>query len=215
MYQPTAFVEKRLEKLHALILARPLALIITDGADGLLVDPIPFLLDPTRGPNGTLQAHLARANPQLKALAQVSEVMVVFQEANAHISPSHYATKREHGRVVPTWNYSIVQIWGKPQVMDDKPWVHMQVENLTDHHEAGRGDAWKVSDAPKEFVNAQMKGIVGLEIPIGRIEGKFKLSQNRSAADHQGVACGLAASDDPLAHAVAEQMSHARDLGRV
>jgi transcriptional regulator len=211
MYQPPAFVENRLEKLHALILARPLALIITNGPDGVLVDPIPFLLDPTRGPNGTLRAHLSRANPQVNALAEASEVMVVFQEANAYISPAYYASKREHGRVVPTWNYSIVQIWGKPQVMDDKPWVHSQVENLTDLHEgdrqkSGRDDAWKISDAPEEFVAAQMRGIVGLEIPIARIEGKFKLSQNRPAADHQGVIDGLAALDDPLARAVADQM---------
>jgi transcriptional regulator len=211
MYQPPAFVENRLEKLHALILARPLALIITNGPDGVLVDPIPFLLDPTRGPNGTLRAHLARANPQVKALAEASEVMVVFQEANAYISPAYYASKREHGRVVPTWNYSIVQIWGKPQVMDEKPWVHSQVENLTDLHEgdrqkSGLDDAWKISDAPEEFVAAQMRGIVGLEIPIARIEGKFKLSQNRPEADHQGVIDGLAALHDPLARAVADQM---------
>lgn len=206
MYQPPAFIENRLEKLHALILARPLALIITQAADGLLVDPIPFLLDATRGPNGTLRAHLARANPQLKALAAAQEVMVVFQEANAYISPSHYATKREHGRVVPTWNYSIVQIWGTPQVMDDKPWIQTQVENLTNHHEAERSESWMVSDAPDAFVAAQMKGIVGLEIPIARIEGKFKLSQNRSEADQQGVIDGLALSHDPAARALAEQM---------
>lgn len=211
MYQPPAFVEKSLEKLHALILARPLALIITLGPDGVLVDPIPLLLDPTRGPNGTLRGHLARANPQLQALAEASEVMVVFQEANAYVSPSHYATKREHGRVVPTWNYSIVQVWGRPTLMDDKPWIRTQVENLTDLHEGDRqkrglADAWTVSDAPEDFVAAQIKGIVGLEIPIARIEGKFKLSQNRPAADHQGVIDGLAASHDPLARAVADQM---------
>lgn len=209
MYQPPAFVEHDLRKLHALICARPLALIITNGPDGLIVDPIPFLLDPTRGPHGTLRAHLARGNPQLQALAVVDEVMVVFQEANAYVSPGFYASKREHGRVVPTWNYSVVQVWGKPVVMDDTPWVHRQVENLTDLHESGRPDAWKVSDAPDAFVTAHMKGIVGLEIPIARIEGKFKLSQNRPAADHQGVVDGLAGSDDALARAVAEQMREA------
>eukprot|EP01037_Dinobryon_pediforme_P006644 gene6644-6713_t len=181
MYQPPAFVENRIEKLHALIVARPLALIVTQGADGLIVDPIPFLLDPARGPHGTLRAHLARANPQLKALAAASEVLVVFQEANAYISPANYASKREHGRVVPTWNYSIVQVWGKPQVMDDKPWVHNQVENLTDRHEAGTAEPWKVSDAPEAFVDSQLKRIVGLEIPIARIEGKFKLRGDRRA----------------------------------
>ena len=209
MYQPPTFVENQIEALHALILARPLALIVTHGPDGLIVDPIPFLLDPTRGPIGTLRAHLARANPQLKALAMVSEVMVVFQEANAYISPSHYATKREHHRVVPTWNYSIVQVWGKPQVMDDKPWIHNQVENLTDLHEAGSAERWQVSDAPEAFVDAQMKGIVGLEIPIARIEGKFKLSQNRTPADQQGVILGLSQSGNTDAQAVAAQMANA------
>lgn len=206
MYQPPAFVENTLEKLHALIVARPLALIITNGPEGLIVDPIPFLLDPTRGPNGTLRAHLARANPQLNALAQVAEVMVVFQEANAYISPSNYATKREHHRVVPTWNYSIVQVWGKPQVMDRKPWIQNQVENLTDLNEGGSAEPWKLSDAPEAFVDAQMKGIVGLEIPIARIVGKFKLSQNRTPADQQGVIDGLTSSSNAEAHAVAVQM---------
>jgi transcriptional regulator len=206
MYQPPAFIVKELDRLHALIQARPLALIVTQGPDGLLVDPIPFLLDPTRGPNGTLRAHLARANPQLKALAQASEVLVVFQDANAYISPGHYATKREHGRVVPTWNYSIVQVWGKPQVMDDKPWIQTQVENLTDLNEAGAAEPWKVSDAPVAFVDAQMKGIVGLEIPIARIEGKFKLSQNRAPEDHAGVVDGLSRSENTEANAVAAQM---------
>ena len=207
MYQPPAFVEHDLEKLHALILACPLALIITNGPEGLIVDPIPFLLDPTRGAHGTLRAHLARANPQLKALAEVSEAMVVFQEANAYISPNSYATKREHHRVVPTWNYSIVQVWGKPEVMDHKPWIQNQVENLTDLHEAGSAAPWKVSDAPEAFVDAQMKGIVGLEIPISRIEGKFKLSQNRTPADQQGVIDGLSQGGKAEAQAVAAQMA--------
>jgi transcriptional regulator len=206
MYQPPAFVETRTEALHALIRARPLGLLITAGAHGVVADPVPFLLAPEIGPHGTLQAHLARANPHFAALAAAAEVLVVFQDAGAYVSPGWYESKREHGRVVPTWNYVMVQVRGTPKIIDDAPWLRSQVERLTDRHEQGRADPWAVDDAPAAFIAGQIRGIVGLEIAITAIAGKFKLSQNRSAADQAGVLAGLDAQQDMRCPALAALM---------
>jgi transcriptional regulator len=191
MYQPPHFREDRLEVQHALIRAHPLGILITAGAGGLQANAIPFLVDPAASERGTLRAHLARANPQLKELASVDECLVVFQGPQHYISPSLYATKRETGKVVPTWNYITVHAWGAPRVMDDAPWLRRQIDDLTRHNESTRDPPWHVSDAPDDFVAMQVKGIVGLEVPIVRIEGKWKTSQNRPAADRAGVVAGL------------------------
>ena len=205
MYQPVHFREDRLDVQHALIRSHPLGLLITAGPSGLQANPIPFLVDTAASERGTLRAHLARANPQLAELAAVAECLVVFQGPQHYITPSYYATKRESGKVVPTWNYITVHAWGRPQVMDDAAWLRRQIDDLTRHNEAARPVAWNVSDAPDAFVAAQVRGIVGLEIPIARIEGKWKVSQNRTAADQVGVAAGLrgAGTDaDAIADAV-------------
>jgi transcriptional regulator len=190
MYQPPHFREDRLEVQHALIRAHSLGLLITAGRSGLEANPIPFLIDAERA-LGTLRAHLARANPQLHDLAEVEECLVVFQGPQLYISPSLYPTKHETGKVVPTWNYITVHAWGRPRVVDDAGWIRRQVDDLTTHKESARTAPWKVSDAPEPFVAAQIKGIVGLEIPIARIEGKWKVSQNRVPVDQAGVAAGL------------------------
>jgi transcriptional regulator len=205
MYQPLHFREDRHEIQHALIRAHPLGLLITSGPGGLLANPIPFLVDAETSERGTLRAHLARANPQLAELAAVEECLVVFQGAQHYITPSFYETKRETGKVVPTWNYITVHAWGRPRVMDDAAWVRRQIEDLTAHNEQTRAVAWKVSDAPDAFVAAQVGAIVGLEIPIARIEGKWKVSQNRPAADQAGVAAGLRGQGDD-AEAIARQV---------
>jgi len=191
MYQPPHFREDRRDVQHALITTHSLGLLVTAGPQGLQANFIPFLIDAQASQHGTLRAHLARANPQLRELAAVDECLVVFQGPQAYVSPSLYPTKQETGKVVPTWNYITVQAWGRPQVMDDAAWLRQQVGNLTRHKEAGRDAPWDVSDAPEPFVAAQLKAIVGLEIPIARIEGKWKVSQNRVAADQAGVAAGL------------------------
>lgn len=196
MYQPPHFREDRLEVQHALIRAHPLGLLITAGAGGLQANQIPFLVDTSASERGTLRAHLARANPQLKELASVDECLVVFQGPQHYISPSLYATKRETGKVVPTWNYVTVHAWGTPRVMDDASWLRRQIDDLTRHAESTRDPPWHVSDAPEEFIAAQVKGIVGLEVPIARIEGKWKTSQNRPAADRDGVVAGLRGTGD-------------------
>lgn len=191
MYQPPHFREDRLDVQHRLILTHPLGLLITAGAGGLQANHVPFLIDAAASERGTLRVHLARANPQIAELANVTECLVVFQGPQQYISPSLYPTKQETGKVVPTWNYITVHAWGQPQVMDDAAWLRKQVDDLTRHNEAPRADPWQVSDAPEPFVAAQVKGIVGVEIPIARIEGKWKVSQNRPAIDQAGVVAGL------------------------
>ncbi|MBB3929856.1 transcriptional regulator [Kaistia hirudinis] len=191
MYRPPAFREDRLEVLHAFIRAHPLGMLVSAGAGGLMANPIPFLVDEAATEKGLLRAHLAKANDQLAALRQGAEVMVLFQGPDAYVTPSWYASKREHGKVVPTWNYATVHAWGTPRVIDDETWLRGQIGDLTLSREASREHPWGVEDAPADFLAGQIKGIVGLEIPIARIEGKWKVSQNRSAADRQGVVDGL------------------------
>jgi transcriptional regulator len=191
MYQPPHFREDRLEVQHALIRSQPLGLLVTAGPGGLQANHIPFLVETDGSPHGKLRAHLARANPQLAELAAVEECLIAFQGPQTYISPSLYPTKQEHGKVVPTWNYITVHAWGRPRVIDDVAWLRHQVENLTAHNERSRPAPWLVSDAPESYLAAQLKGIVGLEIPIARIEGKWKVSQNRPAVDQAGVAAGL------------------------
>lgn len=200
MYVPPAFREDRPQAIHALIEAHPLALLVSTGEDGPTANPVPMLLDPSAG---VLRCHLARANGQIGELraAQAAgrEVLAVFQGPQAYISPGWYASKAQHGRVVPTWNYLIVQVRGVPRVIDDADWLRGQVGALTDRHEAGLADPWSVGDAPDGFVAAQLRGIVGLELPLTRVTGKWKASQNRPAADRAGVIAGLEAAGDAMA----------------
>lgn len=191
MYRPPAFREDRRDVLHALIGAHPLGTLVTAGSRGLMANLIPFTLDATRGERGVLRAHLARANDHLTELGAVDEALVIFQGPETYITPSWYASKAEHGRVVPTWNYAIVEVWGRPQVIDDPAWLRVQIDELTNLQEGRRTEPWHVSDAPEAFIDAQVKGIVGLEIPVARIEGKWKASQNRPMADREGVVTGL------------------------
>jgi transcriptional regulator len=194
MYQPPHFREDRLEIQHALIRAHSLGLLVTHGKTGLIANPIPFILDEAASPYGTLRAHLSRANPQWRDFDQNTEALIVFQGTETYITPSWYEAKREHGKVVPTWNYAIVQAHGLMRTRDDAAWLMEQVTAMTSAHEATRQEPWAVNDAPPDFLAAQIKGIVGIEIEISRIEGKWKVSQNRSEADRQGVAAGLRAS---------------------
>lgn len=190
IYVPPAFREDRAPVLHALIRAHPLATLVTAGSSGPVANLLPFDLVETSG-GAVLRAHLARANPQCDDLRAGAGTLVIFQGPEAYVTPSWYAAKAEHGRVVPTWNYAVVQVRGRPRVHDAPDWLAAQVARLTDRHEAGRAHPWAVTDAPEPFVAAQLRAIVGLEIPIERIEGKWKMSQNRSEADRQGVAEGL------------------------
>lgn len=190
MHCPPMFREERLDVLHGLITAHPLATLITAGSNGLMANLIPFTLH-VGGESGILRAHLARGNKQLDALRAGAEALVVFQGPECYVTPSWYPSKAEHGKVVPTWNFAMVQARGNPQVFDDATWVRAQIDELTNNHESKREHPWKVSDAPDDFIAAQLKAIVGFEIPILSIEGKWKVSQNRLPADRQGVIDGL------------------------
>jgi transcriptional regulator len=207
MYRPPAFREDRLDVLHALLQSHRLATLVTHGADGLIANLLPFTLDANRGDKGVLRAHMARANDQLSALREGGEALVIFQGPQAYITPSWYASKRDHGKVVPTWNYVVVQAWGAPQVIDDAEWLSVQINELTRAQESARTEPWHVTDAPADFVAAQIRGIAGLEIPIARIEGKWKVSQNRPEADRRTVVAGLRAEDgmDEMADVVEQR----------
>jgi transcriptional regulator len=194
MYTPTAFREEDLPALHGVIREVRLANLVTATAEGLLATPLPLFLLPEEGPHGTLYGHLARANPQWK-IPVLGEAMAIFGGADAYVTPSWYATKREHGKVVPTWNYVAVHAYGPVEFFEDEARLLEAVTRLTELHESPRPQPWAVSDAPEAFIRAQLRGIVGLRLPIARIEGKRKMSQNRSAEDRAGVAAGLAASD--------------------
>ena len=206
MYLPAHFEERRPEVLHSLIRNHPLGLLITLNADGLCADSIPLMLDADAG-FGILRGHVARANPVWRETRTEVEALVVFQGPQAYVSPSFYPGKAEHGKVVPTWNYCVVQARGTLRAMDDATWLHALVTRLTDRHEAAREVPWGMSDAPPDYIEKMLGAIVGIEITLTALVGKWKLSQNHSAASREGVAQGLrlkaAADGDPQAAAVA------------
>lgn len=201
MYQPPLHREDRLDVQQGLIEAHPFGLLISSGTDGLLANGLPFILKRHEGELGLLKAHIARANDQWRGL-DGQRVLVVFQGPMAYVSPSHYETKKETGKVVPTWNYVMVQARGVARVHADPDWLGAQIAELTDHQEAGYAHPWAVNDAPDDYIKAQMRGIVGIEIPITSIEGKWKVSQNRSEPDRRGVAMGLAETNPSMTELV-------------
>ena len=210
MYQPPHFREDDLVVQHGLIRAHPLGLLISAGENGPVANAIPFHLEPSSGAKGRLQAHVARANGQWQYIRDGASVLVVFQGPHAYITPSWYETKRETGKVVPTWNYTIVQVRGPARVIDDAAWIRTQIEALTRDQEGSRAEPWAVGDAPDAFVASQIKGIIGIEIDIAEIDGKWKVSQNRSAADNNGVAAGLEMEAEAGAGAKADAAAMAR-----
>jgi transcriptional regulator len=191
MYLPAHFEETRAEVLHRLVREQPLGLLITQGPDSVLsANSIPFLLDAVPAP-GTLVAHVARANPVWREARSDVESLVVFQGPQAYISPSMYPSKAATGKVVPTWNYVMVQARGRLRVIDDNAWVARLVERLTTKHEATRPVPWQVSDAPADYIATMHRAIVGIEITLTALTGKWKVTQNRSSADRDGVVYGL------------------------
>ena len=209
MYRPPAFDVPELPELHDLIRTSGAAHLVSLTANGLVGSVLPLLLDQDRGPYGTLVGHLARGNHHWRDVTPGVESLAIFAGPDAYISPSWYATKQETGKVVPTWNYVTVHAYGELVVHDDPVWLDGLVRRLTDHHEGRRDEPWSVDDAPPGFVRAQLRAIVGIELPITRIEGKRKLSQNRPAADVAGVIAGLA-SGGPTERAVADLMTRVR-----
>jgi transcriptional regulator len=206
MYTPSSFAIDDLHELHQQILGTRLAMVVTHGEQGLQASHLPLLFNPDHGPNGTLYGHFARANPQWKELQNGAEALVIFAGADAYVSPGFYPSKAEHGKVVPTWNYVAVHAYGTAEVFTDADRLRTLVCALTDRHEAGRTNPWKVADAPADYIDGMLKAIVGFALPIQRLEGKRKLSQNRNAADITGVREGLAASPDVHDQALAHLM---------
>ena len=206
MYLPRHFEETRDAVMHALVHAHPLGLLVTRDGEELQADSLPFMLDAGRGPRGTLVAHVARANP-LWRHANGQRVLAAFQGPQAYVSPSAYASKAEHGKVVPTWNYVMVQARGTLRAIEDPVWLHAFVTRLTERHEAGLATPWAVGDAPADYIEKMLGAIVGIEIPIESLAGKWKVSQNRSAADREGVARFLTTAESEPARAMAREVS--------
>jgi transcriptional regulator len=210
LYEPPLHRNENLAELHALIRDRVFGLLISNGAEGLVANSVPFVLDSAASRLGTLKVHIARANSQWRDLQAAPDVLVVFQGVDHYITPSWYETKRETGKVVPTWNYTMVQAKGRARVMDDA-WLAQQIEELTLALEQRREKPWAVGDAPADFIAMQRRAIVGIEIEILDIRGKWKTSQNRNATDRAGVVSGLDALGDEESRAMAEIV---RETGR-
>lgn len=203
MYRPQPFDEERIEVMHALMQRHSLATLVTVGPAGLAANHVPLLLDPEPAPYGTLRGHVARANPMWREFDAQTGALAVFVGPQAYITPSWYPTKRATGRVVPTWNYAAVHAAGPLVVHDDVGWLRNLVTQLTQVHETAQPQPWQVGDAPADFIDTMLKAIVGIEIPIRRLEGKWKASQNRGADDRAGVAEGLRALGDDQQRAMA------------
>lgn len=191
MYTPKLHEEKRLDVLHQLIKDYPLGTLVVMGQGELVANAIPFYLDAGRGEFGTLVAHISRANPLWELPESDISALVIFQGPQAYISPAWYPSKAEHGKAVPTWNYVMVQASGKPRFIQDRAWLLAHVEELTSTHEQGRAQPWLVTDAPEDFVERLLKGIVGIEIPLKKIVGKWKVSKDRPEVDKVGIIYGL------------------------
>ena len=202
MYTPPAFRDADLASLHAVMREAGLCSLVTATSEGLIATPLPMFLVAAEAENGVLYGHMARANPQW-SLPPAGDGLAIFMGPDAYISPSWYETKRQTGKVVPTWNYVAVHAYGPVEFFDDTDRLREVVSRLTDIHERSRIPPWAVADAPEDFIASQLAGIVGVRMPIARLEGKRKMSQNRSTADRTGVADGLAASGDAADRAVA------------
>ncbi|MFP5306438.1 MAG: FMN-binding negative transcriptional regulator [Gammaproteobacteria bacterium] len=207
MYVPKHHEETDLSVLHALIRAHPLGAWVTLADGELLANHVPFLLDAGRGPYGTLVGHVARANPVWRAFSTQVDSVIVFQGAQAYITPSWYPSKHAHGQAVPTWNYAVVHARGRPRAIEDRDWLLQHVSGLTDEHEAAQALPWKVADAPKDYTQRLLGAIVGIEIPISQLVGKWKLSQHRPMPDRLGVVAGLMARDDAQSAEMAALMN--------
>jgi transcriptional regulator len=197
MYSPAAFTELRVETMQALMRQHALATLVAMTQDGLVANHIPLLVREDSTPFGTLQGHIARANPLWRTLQAAVEGIAIFQGADAYITPQWYATKQETGKVVPTWNYAVVHAHGTLRIIDDAAWVRRQIEELTAVHEAANAVPWQLTDAPAGFIDTLLPAVVGIEITITRLEGKWKASQNQPERNRAGVAAGLSARQCP------------------
>ena len=214
MYRPGHFTEDRIEALADLVRRHPFATLVSLGGDGLIATHLPLLWDADRAPYGTLRGHFARPNPHARVTTSPVDALAIFAGPNAYVSPSWYPSKAEHGKVVPTWNYAVVHAYGPLRLIDDVGWLRTLVTRLTEREESAFPEPWRVTDAPEPFLEALLRGIVGVEIEITRLEGKWKLGQNRPDADQGGVIDGMAARGDAGAGALARLARAHRDQRR-
>lgn len=205
MYIPPSFREDRIELLASCMREHPLATLVVNGPEGLVANHIPMLFEPEPGPHGVLHGHIARANP-LADIGNNLDALAIFHGEQTYISPSWYPSKQENGRVVPTWNYVVVHAHGKLHTYSDPDRLHSHVRQLTASQETRFATGWRLEDAPEDYISGLLRAIVGIEFTITRLEGKFKLSQNRNDADRAGAIAGLRASGDARNAAVADQM---------
>jgi len=194
VYIPEKFAEPRVPVMHELIRAYPLATVVTYSPGGLNANHLPLHLSDSPGPYGTLQGHIVRTNPLFKDIGEGIETLTIFHGPASYITPSWYATKKETGRVVPTWNYAVVHAYGVLRVVANASWLRAQLDALTGHNEAFFAEPWAVSDAPAEYIDKAMSAIVGVEMVITKLLGKWKVSQNQPAENRAGVVAGLQAS---------------------
>jgi len=190
MYQPEHFRVCDLKRMHALMRDRPFAALVSAGSTGLYATHLPTVLK-DHDPYGLIECHLARANPHWKELASGNEALMIFRGPEGYITPNWYPSKAEHGKVVPTWNYAVVHAYGRPMVIEDTDWLRRHVTELTAQQESGEFKPWAPSDAPDSFIDVMLRGIVGFGFAIERLEGKWKMSQNRETKDREGVVSGL------------------------
>lgn len=210
MYTPAHFREDRLPVLNDAIHQARLATLVTLGDDGLDASHVPVVLDATTGPYGVIEGHLSRANPQWRSANPAAAALAIFTGPDAYITPSWYPAKQQTGRVVPTWNYVAVHAHGHMEFFDDSAQLLALVTRLTDRHEAGRPAPWAVSDAPDDYIQTLLKGVIGFRLRISRLEGKWKASQNRPSDDRAAVMQGLRESDTPMDAMMAKAMSEAK-----
>lgn len=207
MYIPPAFKNDDIESIRATIRGARLANLVTATSEGPIATPLPLFLEESEGEHGVLYGHLAKANPQWR-LPTTGDALAIFMGPEAYVTPSWYATKQETGKVVPTWNYVAVHAYGSVEFFQEPERLLDVVTRLTNKHEGSRAKPWAVSDAPADFIAAQLRGIVGLRIPVTRFESKRKMSQNRPEADRVGVVVGLASSENPQDREVAPLIPH-------
>ena len=197
MYIPKANEEKRVSVMRELMVAHTLGTLVTLGASGLFASHIPMVLEDDGSQFGVLQGHIARANTQWRDIVPTVDALAIFAGHQHYISPNWYPGKKEHGKEVPTWNYAVVHAYGPLKVVEDERWLLTFLNKLTNIHEAGSPIPWKVSDAPEDFIKSLLNAIVGLELPIQRLEGKWKVSQNRTEEERKGVIEGLSKLNTP------------------
>ncbi|WP_046243379.1 FMN-binding negative transcriptional regulator [Hymenobacter terrenus] len=210
MYIPTHFAETRVDVMHDLMRACPLASVVVATTNGLVANHIPLLLAAEPSPYGTLQGHIARANSLWRTFQPETEALIIFQGADAYLTPGWYPTKKETGKVVPTWNYAVVHAYGTLRIIDDAQWVREQMERLTTLHEASSAEPWQLTDAPGSFIDSLLPAVVGIEVTITRLEGKWKVSQNQPERNRAGVVKGLEARQCPHDEGMADLIANSK-----